>query len=485
MVAPRRSAGLRGSPEATLTPQRGSRVDLIADPPAVCDHRGMSPTPSQGPWSHPSTGMRPGSGPSPVLAGVAADTARSLGLDPVVVRLALVVLATAGGVGLLVYAALWLQLVRRSPRQRAAPMRATDAAGQVGLALAFLGLLLLLRATGLWFGDAIVVPVALGAAGSLLIWTRSGEQDRTRFAGAMRLPDAVRRLLDDAGRSAGSAADAAVLPASPARLVGGIALIAVAMLGLLAANDALLAVRELGVAIVAATIGIALLFGPWALRLVETVGAERRARIREEERGEIAAHLHDSVLQTLALIQRAADDPVRMTALARRQERELRRWLFEGRVLEDASTLSGALDAAVAALEQDSEVSVEQVRVGDVPLTAATAALVAATKEAVGNAARHGGVDTVAVFVEVTDDEVVAFVRDRGRGFDEDGVAADRSGIRHSIRGRLERRGGRAVLTSAPGEGCEWELAVPRDGDDGPQGAVDDAVEDEGDEDGR
>lgn len=379
-----------------------------------------------------------------MLAGVASDAAVRLGLDPVVVRLALVVLTAAGGAGVLLYGVLWLR--RASDPRPPTPVPPVDAAGAAGLALALGGVLLLLRALGVWFGDGVVVPVTLGAVGSFLIWTRSDDRDRARIAGVLGLRGAPLRV-------------------APARIAAGVVLVAIAMLAFVAANDALVAVRQLGVAIVAASIGIGLLFGPWALRLAETAREERRARIREEERGEIAAHLHDSVLQTLAMIQRSGDDAARMAALAHRQERELRRWLFEGRSTDDASTLSGALDAAIAALEDAHGVAVELVRVGDAPLGRRAAALVAAVREAVGNAARHAGVANVAVFVEVTDDELVAFVRDRGVGFDAAAVADDRSGIRHSIRGRLERYGGRATLTTAPGEGCEWELAVPRDDD--------------------
>jgi signal transduction histidine kinase len=168
------------------------------------------------------------------------------------------------------------------------------------------------------------------------------------------------------------------------------------------------------------------------------------------------------VLQTLALIQRSADEPARMAQLARRQERELRHWLFEGRSGEDATTLRGALEAVVAEIEADHDVELDLVRVGDVPLDATMAALVAAVREACTNAARHSGDARISCFVEVRDDEVVAFVRDRGNGFDPTAIAEDRSGVRHSIVGRLERRGGRAVVESAPGQGCEWELAVPR-----------------------
>jgi signal transduction histidine kinase len=364
----------------------------------------------------------------------------------------------AGGAGLFLYALLWLRMMRTGselrPSDRPADMAPLDAAGQVGLAIAFLGLLLLLRAAGLWFGDELVVPVAFGAVGSVLIWSRADARGRAQLRNLLPLPRPLR----------GSFRPAAVpaLRVSPARILGGTVLVGIAMVALLAANDALVAMRELGVAVLAAAIGLALLFGPWAIRLIEAAGLERRARIREEERGEIAAHLHDSVLQSLALIQRASDDPQRMAAIARRQERELRRWLFEGRAAEDASTLAGALEAAIAALEDTHGVTVELVRAGDAPLTPPLTALVAAVREAIGNAARHAGVPALSVFVEVGEQEVVAFVRDRGVGFDPAAVMADRSGIRHSIRGRLERHGGRSELTTAPHEGCEWELAVPR-----------------------
>jgi signal transduction histidine kinase len=415
----------------------------------------------------PAPSSSPATGTSPVLAGVAGDLADRLGIDPVAVRIAFVVLTAAGGAGVLLYALLWLRLARSATGSTAvrSASSAADVTAKAGLALAFVGLLLLLRAVGLWFGDAVVLPVVLGGAGSLLIWTRADDRDRARLGRTLRLPPPVRSLLEDVGRGIGARSDVPALTASPLRLVGGALLIALAMFGLLVANDALVAARQLLVVGLVAAVGLVLLFGPWALRLVEAASSERRARIREEERGEIAAHLHDSVLQSLALIQRAGDDPQRMVAIARRQERELRRWLFEGRADEDASTLAGALDAAVGTLEAAHGIHVELVRVGDAPLTPSLTALVAAVREAVGNAARHAGVDAVAVFVEVTDEEVVAYVLDRGRGFDESSVADDRSGIRHSIRGRLERRGGRALLTTTPGDGAEWELAVPRDGE--------------------
>jgi signal transduction histidine kinase/phage shock protein PspC (stress-responsive transcriptional regulator) len=381
-----------------------------------------------------------------VVAGVAADLARRAGVDALVVRMVFIVLTLAGGMGPVAYGLLWLRAltpgIRPAPAAELAPPLA-----QVGLAVAFLGLLLVLRGIGLWFGDALVVPVLLGAVGSSLIWSRTADAERTRLRGLI-------------GISAASRAPGG--PAQFGRVLGGTLLVALAVVALIAANDALVAMRELTVALFAAAVGVALLFGPWALRLVESVDLERRARIREEERGDLAAHLHDSVLQTLALIQRASDEPQRMVALARRQERELRAWLVDGRSGTDDGSLAGALDALAAAVEDAHGVEVAVVRVGDMGLDDRVLALTAAVREAAVNAALHAGIGRVDVFAEVADDEVVVFVRDRGRGFDATSIEPERSGIRHSIRGRLGRHGGRAVLTTEPGEGCEWELAVPR-----------------------
>jgi signal transduction histidine kinase len=176
----------------------------------------------------------------------------------------------------------------------------------------------------------------------------------------------------------------------------------------------------------------------------------------------MAAHLHDSVLQTLALMQRAADDPRRMVLLARRQERELRQWLYggspdvslEGSVAERAQALA-------AEIELDHDVPVEVVVVGDHPGSESLAALLGAVREASVNSARHSGTDKVDIYLEIGPGTAVAFVRDKGCGFDPEAVAADSHGITHSIRGRLERCGGRARVETAPGGGTEWELEVP------------------------
>jgi signal transduction histidine kinase len=179
----------------------------------------------------------------------------------------------------------------------------------------------------------------------------------------------------------------------------------------------------------------------------------------------MAAHLHDSVLQTLPLIQRHADTPARARMLARRQERELRAWLFDERAPQEGrpDSLVPALEAVVTDVEDRHVVEVDLVVVGgDCPLDRALEGLVAALREAAHNAARHAGVHDVSVYVEVEDDKVTAFVRDRGKGFDLAKVEPGRLGVRESIVGRMARHGGRAEVHSTIGEGTEIVLEAPR-----------------------
>ena len=393
-----------------------------------------------------------------VIAGVALGLARWLGVDPVIVRIAFVVLSFAGAVGLLLYGALWVLLPAEDDDQPAGHATAEPSSRRatvqqsVALGLITLGALLLLRRLGLWFGDALVFPIVLAAVGSAIVWTRSDADDRARIARGIRLPGG-RRVFSQAAEG----------PASPIRLVIGTLLVAGAVAGFLAANDALIALRELGIALLAALIGVTMLFGPWLWRLAEQLATERRERIRQEERAELAAHLHDSVLQTLALIQRSTDQPQRMVALARRQERELRAWLFDQPAPGDVDqTLTSAVTAAAEEAEATHGSTVEVVSVGDAPLDDRAQALVGALREAIVNAAKHSGTSSVDVYLEVDDRELIAFVRDRGHGFELASIPDDRQGIRNSIIDRLERHGGAARVHSTPGEGTEVELSVPR-----------------------
>jgi len=207
----------------------------------------------------------------------------------------------------------------------------------------------------------------------------------------------------------------------------------------------------------AVAVALLLVVGPWAWRLTRERDAEHAERVRTEERADLAARVHDSVLQTLTLIQK---DPGDARRLARRQERELRAWLYPDREPTAEGTLAGAVESAAAEIEELHGVRVEVVRTGDAPLDERTQALVLAAREAMGNAARHAGVEEVSVFLDAGDTGISVYVRDRGAGFDPNAVAADRRGVAESVRGRMERVGGTARIVSAPGEGTEVELKL-------------------------
>jgi signal transduction histidine kinase len=220
--------------------------------------------------------------------------------------------------------------------------------------------------------------------------------------------------------------------------------------------------RPLG-GVVLVIAGIVLALGPWWLRIARDLVLERQARVRAEERADIATRVHDSVLQTLALIQRRADDPQKVIQLARLQERELRSWLFEGR---DPAETEITVAAGVRQIQQDVEsrygVPVEAVTVGDCGLDENLNALLAAAREATVNAAKWSGASVISLFAEVEPGSVSLVVRDRGKGFDPSAVPEDRKGLAESVHGRMTRRGGTAVVTSAEGEGTKVSLKMPR-----------------------
>ncbi len=395
-----------------------------------------------------------------VIAGVAGGLAEQLGIDAVVVRLAFVVLAFAGGAGVVIYLLCWLLGTDAPP---VPPTRSRDGGdprsepGRIlAVSLVVAGILLILRELGAWFGDGLVWPVAIAALGSAVIWTRTDRPGRERLARATsRLPrDAI------LGARTGWA--------PRIRLVAGALLVTAGMAGLLVANDALAAARVargIVFAVLVTVAGLALILGPWVFRLIRQVSEERRDRIRSEERAEMAAHLHDSVLQTLALIQRSSSAQ-EMTSLARGQERELRSWLYR-RAAPSADgngsrMLSVALDEAAARVERMHQVAVEAVVVGDAPMDDRVRALVDAAGEAMNNAARHSGARSIAVYCEVGADTINLYVRDEGQGFDASHVPPDRRGISESIVGRMERSGGVATVVSEPREGTEVHLRMPR-----------------------
>jgi signal transduction histidine kinase len=372
------------------------------------------------------------------IGGVCAGFAAQLGIDPLLIRIGFAATMFAGGVGIPLYIIAWALIPAEGPEKPivARLLNRRDAwlvAGGIGCLV--LAGMLLLREWGIWFSDGITWPAAIVAAGGALIWRQSQTAPEEERLG-LRLPAPV------AGR------------------VGvGVALVVGGALIFLSANDALRPARDAVLPAIVILLAVAIILAPWWIRLVRGLAAERSARIRSQERAEVAAHLHDSVLQTLALVQKRADDPREVAALARRQERELRAWLNDSRPLGDA-TLAAALEVVASEVEGDHGVPIEVVTVGDVPLDERVGALVAAAREALVNASKFAGPEPIALYAEVAGERVEVFVRDRGPGFEPATVPDDRRGVRESIVGRMERHGGRAAVHSVPGSGTEVELVI-------------------------
>jgi signal transduction histidine kinase/phage shock protein PspC (stress-responsive transcriptional regulator) len=381
-----------------------------------------------------------------MLAGVAGGFADRHGLDAIVVRCAIVVLSFAGGLGVVLYAVGALLSAGDGPSGDVPHPR--DQGRNVAVACITLGVTLVVRSSGLWLGDAFMWPMIVAVSGVALL-------------GVMR-PDLGGR--SGVGASSSSSPQLAELASgrhARARLIAGACLVALGLVLVGSGRGVSSGVRVGAWATAITIVGVALVLGPWLAGLAQEAAAERRERIRATEREAMAAHLHDSVLQTLALIQRTADDPRRTITLARQQERELRAWLY-GKVGSTNETLGVVVQSTALEVETAYDVRVELVVVGDAAMDADLGAFVAALREACVNAAKHSAVPDMSVFVEVTTDAVDAFVRDRGRGFDRGEAAPDRRGIAQSIEARLERIGGSAVVESVVGEGTEVRLSLPR-----------------------
>ena len=386
-----------------------------------------------------------------IVAGVAGGVAQHLGLDPIVVRLAFLVLSLALGFGVVVYALLWV-LAPAEPAGSAAPaaprqLRRPSTREVLGGALLIGGVFVILWVSGIRFSETVAWPVTIAAIGFAILWARgSAEEGRGRLDLAS-IGTPLEALLRN--------------PVSRPRLLAGGALIVGGMVVLLAATTTLEAAANVVLAVIVTAGGLALLGGPWLWRLANDLIEERSSRIRSQARAEMAAHLHDSVLQTLALIQRAKE-PREMVSLARTQERDLRAWLYGRAPSLHGVRLRDAVDALAGRLERQHQLKIEAVVVGDAELDDDLRALVSACNEAVLNAAKHAGVPDVSVYVEVEDDQVTAFIRDAGSGFDPAAVPADRRGIAESIVLRMERHGGTAEIRSRPGAGTEVVLHLPR-----------------------
>ncbi|MFJ6384840.1 PspC domain-containing protein [Kitasatospora sp. NPDC092039] len=442
-----------------------------------------------------------------MLGGVAHGLAVHLGLPVRWVRLAFVVLFFAQGIGALLYAAFWfvVPIGIGEPSQRggaqwvylngvfvpatpglqggllskggesggwvgrmrrllqhtlqgepvAAPAEGEEATGKGGqggigqlaaLVMTVIGLIALLNVLGWQTAKPYTWPLLAIGVGVALVWRQADDSRWQRWFG---IEEGEKR------RGAYTRVGAGVLLA-----VAG----TIALLAMQGSGSTLGSVIEASLAVLA---GVLVLLGPYGLRLWQDLGAERTARIRAQERAEIAAHIHDSVLHTLTLIQRRAEDPKEVLRLARSQERELRLWLYRPEAAAEAApdTMAETLRAAVAEVEDRHGVQVELVIVGDCPMDEGIAAQMQAAREATVNAAKYGGGGPVQVYAEVEGRTVSVFVRDHGPGFDPDTVPEDRMGVRESIIGRMKRNGGTARVRPAAGGGTEVELEMERTDD--------------------
>jgi signal transduction histidine kinase/phage shock protein PspC (stress-responsive transcriptional regulator) len=419
-----------------------------------------------------------------MLGGVARGLAGHLGLPVSWVRIVFVALTVTDGLGVLLYAAFWFVVPlgtggvgsgRKAHEvpgaDRGSPRRGQWESGDgrprlrvrkpdKGQLFAVLALLVgaALIAENLQFGrvNTYLWPVLLIGLGVVLVWRQADDARRAHWAEVTR-----RRRLVPIARSA-----------------AGVVLVAVGVSGIVVVQGSAGHIGPVLQAALAVLVGVALLAGPYLVRMMQDLSEERLMRIRAQERAEVAAHVHDSVLHTLTLIQRSADDSREVSRLARAQERELRNWLYKphGNGKEEDEkprTLSEAVRATAAEVEDHHGVPIEVVCVGDCPLDEGLDAQIQAAREAMVNAAKYGGDagtthagghggGAVQVFTEVEGRTVFVSVRDRGPGFDPDTVPEDRMGVRESIIGRMRRHGGTARLRSAPGEGTEVELEMER-----------------------
>ena len=381
-----------------------------------------------------------------VITGTAAGLAREIGIEPIYVRVSLIVLTLAGGWGLGLYLLAWALLARASTGDddyTPIPKAAGPAVRLTAFLMIATGLVVLSANYGVSFLGALVWPaVLIGAA--LVIGLDKDRLNRLRVLGEMQNRTIFARILLGLVLLFAGVVSASFVSLSFWQAVGGVGVAALVL------------------------IGAGIVFAPVVSHLTSDLAAERRRRIRGEERADMAAHLHDSVLQTLTLVQKQSQDP-NVVSLARRQERELRTWLFEDRGMNPNLGFRAGLEDMMAQVEDMYQVPIEVVVVGDSTTDEDMMAMLRAAREAAANAARHSGAPRVDVFAEVEPDAIEIFVRDTGNGFDVDQVDDDRAGVRDSIIARMARHGGTATVSSVVGAGTEVELRLPRKSVNQPQ----------------
>lgn len=430
---------------ATTTPHSGRPGRSTSDDsPASAIPPGRSAGGRSGSTSGPKWQMPPLDTEDKWLTGVAAGIAHEIGVQPLVIRASFVLLFAAGGWAGVLYLFAWFAMERSGVSRDtyvAEPKGASTGHRHVGVGMVVLGVLLVLRLFDIGFVGGVVWPAGFVFVGALIAWSHGREADE-----------------DGQGVS------------QVARVVAGSA---VGVGGLLAFGAAQFQFRDAALALIfslAVLAGIAVIAAPSIIRIGADLDTARKDKVRADERARFAAHLHDSVLQTLSLIQRHADDAETTSALARRQERELRNWLYHSAAQVGFVRLSHALNDMASLIEHDHRIPVEVVVVGDEAFEAMAdknlEALLGATREAITNAAKHSGADRVDVFAEMRkvpdSEEVLAeiFVRDTGTGFDRAEIDEDRRGVVDSIEGRMSRHGGSGTIHSSPGEGTEVELSI-------------------------
>lgn len=396
------------------------------------------------------------------VGGVCTGLADHLGWPVMVLRIGFVALALVQFVGLLVYAVLWLALPA-APKAEAAPgleshdrtrmrsrdrqRRAVDLGTVAALGLLAIGLLWLVQTSGMGLSAQIFWPIAFAGAGVALVW-RTADNTDANWRGDTGGPAWLRPFVAR-GRTL-----------TLARTILGLGLVGTAVGMVIASQSGLAELPRILAMTGLALAGTALVVAPWAYRSRQALQQAREDKVRADARADMAAHLHDSVLQTLALIQKRADEPRTVATLARKQERELRTYLYGDSIREQ--TIRAALTAAAAEVDDERGVPVEVVCVGDCDLTESLEAMIRAAREAIMNAAKHSGAPRIDVYAEVDDAVVEIFVRDRGKGFDIDQIGDDRMGVKGSIIGRMQRHGGKARIRSSADDGTEVRLEMKR-----------------------
>lgn len=388
------------------------------------------------------------------VAGVASGLAVHLDIPVIAIRVAFVVLLGFNGLGLLLYAAFWAVLPAGEPGPDAgkAPPRRRDLAELLPFVAIGLGAILVQVLLGAGAGAGTVGwLVAVIAVGAGVIWHQSDPVRRLQWSETMPQVPWLGAVVAENDRRT-----------FLLRFIGGGVLVAVGVIGVVAvylpSGDSTAVLNGVIFALVGLA-GVSVVAAPLLWRTFSQLRTEREGRIREQERAEIAAMVHDEVLHTLALIQRNAGDVKTVQRLARGQERTLRNWLYRP-TASPTERFGAALEHVGAEVEDMYGIAVETVVVGDAETCEKVVALVAAAREALVNAARHSGVQTVSLYAEVEDDQLSVFVRDRGAGFDPTAVDDHRHGVRGSIIGRMQRHGGKAEIRSTPGEGTEVRLTM-------------------------